>query len=116
MVMNIPNSSFVFCLISIYVKSITAEWTLLNTLPLSDDEIAAGAYNGTIFLLGGFSHQQQTTEYSVSTGTFSNPDETALSQTILGGGQYWTQQDPKKNFLHEIPCLRPHEKSFAHDT
>eukprot|EP01083_Nonionella_stella_P172780 593999_1 len=55
--------------------------------------MAVGSYNHTIFLIGGFAHPQQTTEYNVITETFININETALSQNIYGGGQYWTQQD-----------------------
>eukprot|EP01083_Nonionella_stella_P141106 434141_1 len=62
-------------------------------MPYADDEMAIGAYNDTIWLIGGYKQRKQTTQFKVVTQTFTNFEANALSSSIRGHSQYWSQQN-----------------------
>eukprot|EP01083_Nonionella_stella_P046878 125532_1 len=65
-------------------------------LPQAVDELATGAYNGTIFIIGGYGWRgsdQQLTTYEIATDTLTDFGS-VLPGSISGGyGQFWTQVD-----------------------
>eukprot|EP01083_Nonionella_stella_P285032 970248_1 len=71
-----------------------ASWTTsMDHLIYSNDQMSIGVYNDTIWLIGGGDFPTQLTQYNVRTQTMTDFGENALTASIKGYGQYWTQQN-----------------------
>eukprot|EP01083_Nonionella_stella_P024214 66931_1 len=70
---------------------LTAWQTSSVTLPRKDQGMACGHFNGSIFLLGGFSYGTQLVEYDIVSGVMIDHGTSILPVDTYGGGQYWTQ-------------------------
>eukprot|EP01083_Nonionella_stella_P040072 108969_1 len=69
-------------------------WTWSDiSLFYSDDRIATGEYNGTIYLLGGDQNRNQVPAYEYKTETLQDIGSNALRFDVWGYSQYWTQVD-----------------------
>eukprot|EP01083_Nonionella_stella_P303461 1050642_1 len=82
----------------VYVQIAKALWHTSQTLLPNggnDFGMAIGAYNDTIFLLGGYDNarQKQLTQYKVSTQTLTAFGLNTFERNLYGSVQYWTQQD-----------------------
>eukprot|EP01083_Nonionella_stella_P245618 853525_1 len=85
--------SLLLCLSTIPTLSEATGWSpSSSTLPFADNSMAVGAYNDTIFLLGGANNQNQMTEYHISTDTFTNKGP-ILEESMYAYGQIWSQID-----------------------
>eukprot|EP01083_Nonionella_stella_P060942 158919_1 len=82
---------YVIC-VSVHVAK--ASWTTsMDHLIYSNDQMSIGVYNDTIWLIGGGDFPTQLTQYNVRTQTMTDFGENALTASIKGYGQYWTQQN-----------------------
>eukprot|EP01083_Nonionella_stella_P180747 645336_1 len=81
-------------MICVSVHIANASWTTsTNLLIHSDDQMSIGVHNDTIWLIGGRDFPTQLTQYKVRTQTMTNFGDNALTASIKGYGQYWTQQN-----------------------
>eukprot|EP01083_Nonionella_stella_P316207 1145305_1 len=81
-------------MICVSVHIANASWTTsTNLLIHSDDQMSIGVHNDTIWLIGGGDFPTQLTQYNVRTQTMTDFGENALTASIKGYGQYWTQQN-----------------------
>eukprot|EP01084_Bolivina_argentea_P256254 431355_1 len=66
-------------------------WRTANiTLPVRDGPTAIGTYGGSIFLVGGYSHPQQLTQFKIATNEIIDHGNKFYSQGQFMG-QYYTQ-------------------------
>eukprot|EP01083_Nonionella_stella_P010725 30521_1 len=86
---NIQHLLALFCVFESLMSSIHGDWTspATSTLPSGDNAFAVGAYNGTIFLLGG-DYDPRQTEYHIDTDTFTS---LPLSNNLTGNAQFCSQ-------------------------
>eukprot|EP01083_Nonionella_stella_P208654 757018_1 len=90
---------FIVCIV---VPVLDAVWELgSGTLPRADWDIAVGAYNDSIFIIGGESESHQATEYQISTNTFIDLGSNRITDAISGEGQFWVHKGEILYMLHE---------------
>eukprot|EP01083_Nonionella_stella_P156881 508553_1 len=82
---------------------IGTQWISPNTrLYTTKDGAAVGSHNGTVYIIGGYYHQQSVTKFDVNTNAFIEYDDKALSSKIwlFGWTQFYTQQQDMLFILH----------------
>eukprot|EP01083_Nonionella_stella_P150323 478744_1 len=69
-------------------------WVIGTTeLPRAEDSCAVGAYDGTIFILGGYYERHALVELDIATHAITDHGKRAIMDAeIDGAAQYWTQQ------------------------
>eukprot|EP01083_Nonionella_stella_P115218 341361_1 len=85
------------------IRSSQTAWTIGdNPLPRADDEHAVGAYDGTIFILGGYQERHTLVELDIATQSVTDHGKRAIMDAeIDGAAQYWSQQGPIVYIAHE---------------
>eukprot|EP01083_Nonionella_stella_P115216 341356_1 len=85
------------------IRSSQTAWTIGdNPLPRADDEHAVGAYDGTIFILGGYQERHTLVELDIATQSVTDHGKRAIMDAeIDGAAQYWSQQGPLVYIIHE---------------
>eukprot|EP01083_Nonionella_stella_P066526 175240_1 len=79
---------------TIHVQCMTSHWLNLTPLLSPDSSMAVGSYNGSIYLIGGFSGDfNHVTKYSIALDTFSAIEPTPLTSPLFAFGQFYTQQN-----------------------
>eukprot|EP01083_Nonionella_stella_P167882 565327_1 len=78
---------------SIFIRISDATWTLGDTTLLwTDTQFAVGAYNDSVFIVGGAANKYQVTEYLISPNQFIDIG-LWLPSDIYGKSQFWTYKD-----------------------
>eukprot|EP01084_Bolivina_argentea_P069404 126286_1 len=78
------------CLIPVTCSSLL--WNTSNvTLPRSDQKMAVGTYDNSIFLLGGATNGFQVMEYDIINNVMIDHGTNILSTDTYGNGQFYTQ-------------------------
>eukprot|EP01083_Nonionella_stella_P115221 341369_1 len=85
------------------IRSSQTAWTIGdNPLPRADDEHAVGAYDGTIFILGGYQERHTLVELDIATQSVTDHGKRAIMDAeIDGAAQYWSQQGPIIYFIYD---------------
>eukprot|EP01083_Nonionella_stella_P164613 545365_1 len=85
-----------------FTITVISEWIQTSSpkLPRADYCIAVGFYNGSIYLLGGYGHRYQITEYAIERNLFIDHGLEAMHTYapfqlygVYGYAQFWTQID-----------------------
>eukprot|EP01083_Nonionella_stella_P097370 273683_1 len=77
----------------IIIALISAQW-IESESPLlrGDSSFAIGAYNDTIFTIGGLVYDTQVSAWSIYNQQWTDLGEYELPDHVRGSGQFWTQQ------------------------
>eukprot|EP01083_Nonionella_stella_P236914 831616_1 len=92
------------CMIFVlFIRSSREAWIIGDSsLPRADDSMAVGAYNGTIFIIGGNNERNALVELNIATHSVTDHGKHALIESETdGAAQYWSQQGPIVYIIHE---------------
>eukprot|EP01083_Nonionella_stella_P212416 767129_1 len=96
-----------------FITICNSQWTLITDplLHRSNYLMAVGAFNSSIWILGGAGgpiQNKQLIEYQIDQNTFTAHNASALSEAAYGRGQFYTQID------HSLFMIHPYGDSISH--
>eukprot|EP01083_Nonionella_stella_P214260 772125_1 len=98
----------------IYIEISKTQWISgTPLLPRDDVEMAAGAYNGTITLIGGSDYPYQLLHYDTNAQSLTDVGDTALQEAQSGGeAHFWTQQGDIVYMIDTVPHTDTRPSTF----
>eukprot|EP01083_Nonionella_stella_P179742 639063_1 len=85
------------CMIFVlFIRSSREAWIIGDSsLPRADDSMAVGAYNGKIFIIGGYYEGNALVEFDIATHSVTDHGKRAIMASKTdGAAQFWSQQGP----------------------